>query len=127
VDAVPVLGARRTIVKSVSLVTDYEVAAGDVKLSVVVGDAQIGSSIVKLGTKPLAQGEIANLTIGSGPKVKNKPLFVKSVVTDVNDSTNHTSVTYRLTGGRVDQDFLSTATVDENGDSIIYRAKFNLI
>jgi hypothetical protein len=113
--------------KSVVLVADYEVAAADVTLTVVVGDGQIGSSIVKLGAKALAQGDIDGVTIGSGPTIKRKPLFVKSVVTDVNDSTNHTSVTYQLAGGRLDQEFVCAGTVEDNGDSIIYRAKFNFV
>ena len=113
--------------KSVILVADYEVAKDDVTLTVVVGDAQIGSSIVKLGTKVLGQGDIDGLAIGSGPKIKHKRLFVKTVVTDVNDNTNHTSVTYQLAGGRLDQEFACAGTVEENGDSIIYRAKFNLV
>ncbi len=112
--------------KVVKLIADYEVAAKKVKLSVVIGDAQIGSSVVTLGSKRLGMGDISKLEIGSGPKIKGKSLFVKSVVTDVNDRTNHTSLTYRLVGGRNDQDFVSSGSVDENGDSIIYRAKFNL-
>jgi len=113
--------------KEVKLIADYEVAAKKVKLSVIIGDAQIGSSVVKLGSKKLGQGDISNLEIGSGPNIQGKPLFVKSVVTDVNDQTNHTSLTYKLIGGRLDQDFLSSGTVDVNGDSIIYGAKFHLI
>jgi len=113
--------------KSVTLVTDYQIADAVVKLSVVIGDAQIGSSIVKLGSTPLGKGAIEALPVGAGPAVRGNPLFVKTIVTDINDSTNHTSVTYRLTGGRVDQEFHSAGTVDENGDSVVYRARFNLI
>jgi hypothetical protein len=113
--------------KVINLVADYEVAAGEVTLSVIVGDAQIGSSIVKVGSREIARGVIVDAPIGAGAAISGQPLFVKSVVTDVNDSTNHTSVTYVLRGGRKDQQFQSAGTVDENGDSIIYRAKFNLV
>ena len=113
--------------KTVNLETDYEVAETDVILTVVVGDAQIGASVVKLNTKTLGMGEIAKLLVGSGPKVRRKNLYIKTAVTDVNDSTDHTSLTYRLGGGKNDREFISSATVDQDGDSIVYRAKFHLV
>ena len=113
--------------KVIDLITDYEVSEGDVTLSIVIGDAQIGSSIVKLEQVEKGRGDIGDLNIGSGSGIKNKALFVKSVVTDVNDMTNHTSITYVLKGGRRDQEFTSQGSVEENGDSIIYRVKFNLV
>ena len=113
--------------KSVTLVADYEVADAMVELTVLVGDAQIGTSIIKLASTPLGDGVIADLPIGVGSEIRGKKLFVKSIVTDVNDSTNNTSITYQLKGGRLDQEFSSAGTVDENGDSIVYRARFNLV
>ena len=113
--------------KVINLIADYEVAAGDVRLSVIIGDAQIGASIVKQGDREIARGVIVDVPVGPGPAIRGQPLLIKSVVTDVNDSTNHTSVTYALRGGKKDQQFLSAGTVDQNGDSIIYRAKFNLV
>lgn len=111
----------------VNLIADYEVADKDVKLSVMIGQAQIGASVVKLRNTKIGEGEISKLVAGKGPEIKGKPIFVKSVVTDVNDDTDLTSITYTLSGGKRDQQFLSSGTVDENGDSIIYRAKFNLV
>jgi hypothetical protein len=113
--------------KTVDLTTDYEVAAGNVLLSIDIGDAQIGSSIVKLDQEELGRGDISELVVGIGPKIRGKALIIKSIVTDVNDSTNHTSITYKLKGGLRDIRYVSSATVDEDGDSIIYRAHFNLI
>jgi hypothetical protein len=113
-------------VKVVDFRADYEVGSNDVLLTIVIGNAQIGSSIVKLGAEK-GRGEINKLLIGSGPSIKGKALKTKSVVTDVSDKTNRTSIIYRLTGGKRDQDFMSSGTVDENGDSIIYRALFKLV
>jgi len=113
--------------KIVTLITDYEVSDKANRLSVVVGDAQIGASVVKLGQKTLASGPIDNLALGNGAGLRGKTLFVKSVVTDVNDATNHTSLTHRFHRGTEVRDFVSMATVDEEGDSVIYRAKFNLV
>jgi len=112
--------------KLVDLKTDYQVAKAHVRLTITIGDAQIGSSIVSLDGKELGRGEIDGLDVGAGPKVKGKLLFIKSVVSDVNDSTNHTSITYELSGGALDQAFRSASIVDIAGDSVIYRASFNL-
>lgn len=113
--------------KTVDLRADYEVGTKPVSLTILIGDAQIGSSIVKLNSVEKGRGDIDALPLGSGPSIKGKPLTTKSVVTDVNDMTNKTIVTYQLSGGKRDQEFTSSATVDEEGDSIIYRALFNLI
>jgi hypothetical protein len=113
--------------KSVVLITDYDVEDKPVQLTVLVGDAQVGASVVKLGKKILASGEIDKLDLGNGKQLRGKPLFVKSAVTDVNDSTNQTSLTYEFKCGAKRRRFQSEATVDEDGDSVIYRAKFNIV
>jgi len=112
--------------KRVSIDTTYRVAQGTVRLSITIGDAQIGGSVVHLGDRELAIGDISNLTIGTGSALKGQTLSIKSVVTDTNDATNRTSVSYRLTGGKTDQSFSQTATVDEDGDSVVYRATVSL-
>ena len=113
--------------KSVTLIADYQVANGPVTLTIVIGDAQIGASIVKLDAVVLGKGQIAKLLIGNGADIRNHALRIKSVVSDVNDATNNTSITYQLRGGAQDQDFHSKCTVATNGDSVIYRAEFRLI
>ena len=113
--------------KVIDLRADYEVGDDDVELTITIGDGQIGTSVVKLGTKELGRGAISDLPIGAGPSIKTKSLTTKSIVTDVNDRTNKTSVTYVLTGGVRDQTFQSLGTVDQNGDVIICRAAFKLV
>src|SRR5437879_2658511 len=109
-----------------TLVEDYAVAAGRVTLSVLVGDGQMGTSVVRLDQEQLAIGDITDLAIGRGPDIAGKQLFVKTVVTDVNDKTNHTSVRYELKGGKADKNFDLAESVDQEGGSIIYRATFAL-
>lgn len=113
--------------KVVDLRADYEVGAGDVKLTIVIGNAQIGSSIVNLGDVEKGHGDIDGLIIGSGPKIRGKSLKTKSVVKDINDQSNKTVITYRLSGGKRNQSFTSSAVLDQNGDSMVYRALFRLI
>lgn len=112
--------------KLIDLAADYEVAKSQVLITIKIGDAQIGSSIVKLDATEKGRGAIKDLKIGNGPSVKGKKIRVKSVVTDVSDKTDRTSITYVLKGGSKTQEFRSSGTVEQNGASIIYRAAFNL-
>ena len=113
--------------KVIDLKTEYNVKEQEsISLNIVIGDAQIGASIVYLEDKEIGRGEIQKLKIGLGSTIKGKKLKIKSVVTDVNDMTKQTSITYELIGGIFDQSFCSKGTVEENGDSIIYRAIFSL-
>jgi len=111
---------------SVTLVTAYEVAKANVYLTIVIGNAQLGSSAVKLNNKVLGTGDIEELLVGKGPSIEGKPLSVKSVVTDVNDKTNQTSIRYKLKGGKFDKNYDLEATVSQEGESVIYRATFHL-
>ena len=109
---------------AVTLETTYHVAQGPVALTVEIGDGQLGTSRAVLGNKEIAIGEIKNLKLGDGPRLAGKTLTVKTVVTDVSDQTNHTRVTYRLKGGKSDGTYALDATVEQEGDSVIYRASF---
>jgi len=113
--------------KSVDLVTSYQTGPGKVLLDIVIGNAQIGASIVKLNKTEVARGEVSALDLGSGPALVGKSLSIKSVVTDVNDSTNRTSIKYAFRRGQDAQEFISRAEVENNGESIIYRALFKFI
>jgi hypothetical protein len=113
--------------KIVDLITAYQTGSGSTKLDIVIGDAQIGASVVKLNRKIMANGEVEALDLGDGEKLSGKTILTKSVVSDVNDATNRTSVEYIFRRGKDVQRFLSKAEVESNGDSIIYRAQFNLL
>ena len=65
--------------------------------------------------------------VGKGASIKGKTLSIKSVVTDVNDMTNHVSISYELTGGATLQTVKAEADVEHEGDSVIYRATINLV
>ena len=111
-----------------TLQTDYHVANGQVTLTIIIGDAQLGSSLVSLNGKELQRGDdIVDCPIGNGPDIKGKALKIDTVINDVNDATNHTSVTYQLKGGIQDSTYNLEGTVASEGDSLIYRATFNLI
>ena len=114
--------------KVVDLKSEYKADNDNkINISIIIGDAQIGSSIIYLENQEIGKGDIHNLEIGIGSQLIGKKLIIKSVVTDVNDMSNYTSITYMISGGLFDQTFTSKAVVDENGDSVIYRAIFSFI
>jgi len=109
-----------------TLKTDYPVDTGAVVLTIKIGEGQLGTSVVRLGETQLDIGEIDVLEIGQGPDLAGQVLFIKTVVADVNDNTNHTSVSYELQGGKADKVFNLDGTADEEGGSVVYRASFSL-
>lgn len=78
---------------------EYAVADGPVRLSVVVGERQFGSSMAFLNDDILATGIIEDLPIGDGGKLGGKTLAVYTLVTDIRDNTDDMTVTWILTGG----------------------------
>jgi len=111
--------------KRVSKQLEYQVADSIVELTITIGNAQMGASRVMLGGKVLATGAVTEEKIGRGSDLFGKELAVKTVVADVNDSTNLTNVKYLLTGGKANQEFNFEETVDQHGDAVIYRVEFN--
>lgn len=109
------------------LKTDYTVAAGEIFLTIIIGDAQIGASYLSINGEKIAAGQIKNQKIGDGAELKTKTLLVKTIVSDVNNKTNRTSVTYQLKGGVKDCTYGLEATVANEGDSINYEAEFKFI
>jgi hypothetical protein len=113
--------------KVIDLNTTYTTGTKDIKLTVTIGDAQIGQSVALLDDVELGRGDIDGLLVGNGPAVKGKKLIIKTLVTDVNPRTNDMSVTYELSGGKIDHDFESVGKVDNEGESMVFRATFSLI
>jgi hypothetical protein len=111
----------------VDLTASYAVSSSNVFLTVIVGDAQIGQSIVLLNGNKVASGDIDKVTLGNGPVIKGQTLIIKSVVADVNLQSLNMSVSYQLSGGVTDQSFGSRGVVDNTGDTIIFRATFTLV
>jgi hypothetical protein len=112
---------------TVELNANYQVASGPVFLTITIGDAQIGRSIVFLDDKKVGIGDFTKFKIGDGEGIKGKTVNIKSIVADVNDMTNKTSITYVLAGGTTDHSFAATGTVENDGDAMIFKAHFSLV
>jgi len=108
---------------------DHAVGDGDeeVFVEVSIGDAQLGASVVLFDGRILAKGTvITDLRLGTAAEVRGKSLFVKSIVSDVNDRTNWTSVRYVLRRGVGETPFHAQIQVPNEGDSVVYRTTFDL-
>jgi len=109
------------------LVSDsYEVGSGEVKLRLIVGEGQIGTSLVILGDRELASGNVMVVSLGSGSDLAGQTLRVKTTVNDVQRTTNRTSMTYIFEGGSSPKEILAKEDVDEEGDLVQYIATFDL-
>lgn len=90
----------------------------DNKLTIVVGNGQVGQSSLKKPSGEYVTGDIQNVSLGSN--IAGKTVFVSTMVTDVNPNTNQTSVSYYL-----NQVLLKTVNqeADEDHSSVLYKTK----
>jgi hypothetical protein len=102
--------------------TDYKVGDGKVLLTVVIGEKQFGSSLLRIGSKEVGEGDIDKLEVGDGPSLAGSTHSIKTVVADLNDMTNRSSVTLLIEGGPTNAKHTLSVEVDDNGDSAIYRS-----
>ena len=105
---------------------DYIVSDGPIRLSVVVGERQFGSSMVFLNDDLIANGIIEDLSIGNGGKIEGKTLSVYTVVTDIRDNTDEMSVTWILTGGDHRTTGTQTGKPAKNFGSQMFKGVFRL-
>ncbi|HEY2509775.1 MAG TPA: hypothetical protein VGI39_02935 [Polyangiaceae bacterium] len=107
---------------------DYKIAAGEVVLSVIVGDAGIGATQVSMidplahSTTPLqwegAPGSPQGLSLGAGANLLGKMLLVTTRVRP-NPSAVWTSFTAVLHGGAADQQWPQTPKVSSPGSGTV--------
>ncbi len=86
--------------KAVTHEADYVIASGIVRLSVVVGEKQFGTSMVFLDDNAIANGTLEDLPLGKGADLEGKTAEVYTLVTDTSSATDEMVVTWTLTGGR---------------------------
>jgi len=79
---------------------DYEVSDGAVRLSIVVGERQFGSSVVFLDGEVVANGDVEDFTLGDGKRLDGKTLEIYTLVTDIRRDVDSMAVTWILGGGR---------------------------
>lgn len=98
--------------------------ATQVTMEVIYGDAQPGN------TTTTWQGTVNTVPEGGrsydngGGSLKGLILFCKSSVLDTNPNTNHTCVTYRLSGGPQTKEYYYEITVPDQGALAEYAINF---
>lgn len=115
--------------KEVKLQSEYKVAQRNIILSVLIGNAQMGSSIVffKNDVVPIKLGEINACELGMGQDLIGKKLKIHTIVTDLNAQSNDMQVTYILSGGDPEEKSIAVnATVEREGEVVNFYASFQL-
>ncbi len=100
----------------------------NVHLTITIGNAQIGGSIVKDETGHIiAKGEKIDIALGNGTELNKKTYTIITNVLDVNKSTNGIVVTHYFHNGEPST-FTHTGKVDDDGDiySLTTTYKFKL-
>jgi hypothetical protein len=112
--------------KPIAVEKDYAVGPGTIRLTVIVGDRQYGSSMVFVGKEMIANGDIDEIPLGEGPDLIGKRVSVYTVVTDVRNKRTDMSVTWVLTGGAENLRVEKDATTAKKFGSQMFKAVFDL-
>ena len=113
--------------KKVEHSSSYRVGTGEVRLELLIGEGQRGNIRATVGAKKFHQQHDLDEVLGKGPELAGQVLTVLTTVTDVNEETNRTSVTYRLSGGPAPLEQALSFTVEKEGDSVDFVAVFQLV
>jgi len=105
---------------------DYAVSDGPVRLTVIVGERQFGSSMVFVDDDLITTGIVEDLPLGDGKKLKGKTVVVYTLVTDIRDNTDEMAVTWIITGGRRRSSETATGKPAKNFGSQMFKAVFQL-
>jgi len=111
--------------KAVAYEQDYTVENTPVRLTVLVGDRQYGSSMVFVDDELIANGDIDEIPLGSGGDLEGKTAVVYTVVTDIRDRKNEISVTWILKGGRKALTVEKTGSASKRFGSQMFKASFH--
>ena len=105
---------------------EYQTGDGQVRLTVTVGERQVGTSVVVVDGKAVANGDIDDLKLGEGKDLRGEELTVYTLVTDVRNNTDDVSVTWILNGGDHRLSATATGKVSKNFGSQMFKAVFSL-
>ena len=100
----------------------------NVYLTVTIGNAQIGGSVIrwKNSNDIIGKGEILNLNLGKSIDIQDKTLEITTNTLDVNQLTNGIVNTYYFHNTTI-QSYTVTDIVDNHGDVFSLKIKVNFI
>jgi len=105
---------------------EYQTESGQVRLSVIVGERQFGTSVVFIDDKLIANGDIDELKLGEGPDIRGRELVIYTLVTDVRENTDDVAVTWTLYGGEHRISATETAKLSKSFASQMFKGIFHL-
>jgi hypothetical protein len=111
---------------STTVTKSLTIGTGQVTLQVSIGFAQIGVTSVYLGQKIIPL-DPATQKFNIGSNLKGQTLTVITVVTDINQNTDQTQVTYDWSDGVSSQSFSSQVSVSQNGGMACYQCSIALL
>jgi hypothetical protein len=92
-----------------------------IAFKVQVGDGQIGSSLVTLPDRqPIRRRDCFELDLGLGENLAGKKLLCTTVVTDIRDETDSTSVEMEVTDGLISVSDQRSEDAAEPGGMVSY-------
>lgn len=105
---------------------DYDAGDGPIRLTVVVGERQFGTSVAYLDDKAIANGDIDGIRIGDAKDLGGKTLTIYTLVTDIRDSTDEMAVTWILGGGEHRLSATETGKASKDFGSQMFKGVFRL-
>ena len=113
--------------KPIAVEDEYPVSEGEIRLTVLVGDRQYGTSMVFLEDDLIANGDIDSVPLGRGSELAGKAVSIYTVVTDVRNKKNEMSVNWILTGGPKKLSIERDATTSKGFGSQMFKAVFDFV
>ena len=112
--------------KSVKTVNLKAAQDENVLLTISIGNAQIGGSVVRFKNSSviIGKGEIKNLKLGMSGELSGRTLKVTTNILDINEQTNGIVVTYFFNACTPAATVFHD-TVDNDGDVFSYQVEFN--
>jgi len=89
-----------------------------VELKLLIGEGQLGQSLVLLGGKKIANRKGSfSLPLGSNKELKGSRLMISSTIVDINKATDKVSMSIALHGGKkIHEQSIIDSTVSNHGD-----------
>ena len=108
--------------------TNYKVADDVVVITVVVGNGQMGNTLVAVDDRVLANtDDINELEIGTAADLKGKTLYVITTVSQTNVALPDAIVSYRMRGGAEPRDYVLDDDFGDGSVQVQFLATFDLV
>lgn len=97
------------------------------RITASIGDGHLGTSILSLDSIVIHNGDILDRAISDTPAdLSGKTVTIETMISTINRSTKHTSITYRIGGPGAESEFVVRSMITNEGDPIVYITKIAL-